>query len=632
MNPIIKALKAIQYLGLPKMWFYALYRLGLFTGHFRRLTPCKMSTYTAKPGLPPYKSFPQIDNTQLGQLLSAADHILEGTFCSFGAYQVPLDLMAGASNKHWVELEKRPPEKDIKFIWEPGRFGWAVTLARAYAHSGKDIYAQAFWEKTLSFLETHPPNLGRQWQSAQEVAIRLMVFVFCDRVFALAPVSTPEKRRRLWAAIAEHAERIPPTLVYARAQNNNHLLSEAAGLYSAGLYLSSHPEAEKWRQLGWRWINRSFQNQISEFGTYIQHSTNYHRLMLQIALYIDHLRRHSNKPWPLDTISHLQSAVRWLWGLTDPDTGLVPNLGADDSAYILPLTQLQQEDYRPVVDAAGKAFLKMDIYQQPEFSEMANWFEIEPVQPANQEQPYAPDMLRVNNSKGRGFIHTAHYTDRPSHADQLHVDLWWQGVNVALDPGTYQYNAPRPWNNALLTAQVHNTLTLDGQDQMTRADRFLWLDWAQAEISAHEVDEQGQIRQVTAQHNGFRKMHACHQRKLISIDNGWIIEDVVLPDDNDNGKIHQAQVTWLVPDWEWHLEAGNQLKLIGPSFSFTLQIEGVLKINLFRGGERLLGEMKPHPTWGWISSAYGEKHPGIMIKAEKTGILPIKYRTIFQFE
>ncbi len=632
MNPVTKALKAIRYLGLPKIWFYALYRLGLFTGHFRRLTPCKMSTYSAKPGLPPYKSFPKIDNTQLGQLLSAADQILKGSFTSFGAHEVPLDLMAGASNKHWVDLEKEQPEKDIKFIWEPGRFGWAVTLARAYAQSGKDIYAQAFWEKTLSFLEAHPPNMGRQWQSAQEVAIRLMVFVYCDRVFAHALTTTPEKRRRLWAAIAEHAERIPPTLVYARAQNNNHLLSEAAGLYSAGLYLSSHPKAEKWRQLGWRLLNRAFQNQISEFGTYIQHSTNYHRLMLQIALYIDHLQRLLNQPWPADTISHLKAATRWLWELADPDTGLTPNLGANDSAYIFPLTQLLQEDYRPVIDAAGKAFLEMDIYQQPELAEMANWFEIEPVQPANQEQPFAPDMLRVNNSEGRGFIRTAHYTDRPSHADQLHVDLWWQGVNVALDPGTFQYNAPPPWNNALITAQVHNTLTLDGQDQMTRAGRFLWLDWAQAEISAHEVDEQGQIKQVTAHHNGFRKLGACHQRKLISSDSGWIIEDAVLPDENESNKIHQAQLTWLVPDWEWRLEAGNQLNLMGPSFSFMLQIEGVLKINLFRGGERLLGELKPHPTWGWVSSAYGEKHPALMIKAEKTGILPINYRTIFRFE
>ena len=37
---------------------------------------------------------------------------------------------------------------------------------------------------------------------------------------------------------------------------------------------------------------------------------------------------------------------------TDPETGKTPNLGANDSAYIFPLTSLDQNDFRPVVDAA----------------------------------------------------------------------------------------------------------------------------------------------------------------------------------------------------------------------------------------------------------------------------------------
>lgn len=632
MNPILKAFKAVRYLGLRKTWFYMVYQVGLFTGHYRRQTPSKMAIFSGEPGLPTLKGFPSISPAHLDELISEADKIRKGIVTIFGTHQIPLDLKAGASDKHWTELEKEPPGRDIKFIWEPARFGWALTLARAYAHSGNDIYAQDFWEKTLAFLDTHPPNLGRQWQSAQEVAIRLMVFVFCDRVFAHAPSSTPERRRRLWGAIAEHAVRIPPTMVYARAQNNNHLLSEAAGLYTAGIYLASHPQANKWRKLGWQWINWALQNQINEFGTYVQHSTNYHRLMLQLALYIDHIRRLVKEPWLERSLSRLKAAASWLWALTDPNTGQTPNLGANDSAYIFPLTQLPQKDYRPVVDAAGKAFLEMDIYQQPGIAEMADWFEIEPALPADQKQPHAPDMLRLSNNDGRAFIHTAHYTDRPSHADQLHVDLWWQDVNIALDPGTFQYNASPPWNNALITARVHNTLTVDGQDQMTKAGRFLWLDWAQAEILAHEIDESGEITRIKADHDGFRKLGARHQRTIRSTDSGWIIEDAVLPFGNSHDKIHQALLTWLLPDWVWQLEAGNQLRIIGQVFSFTLQIDGVLKLNLFRAGERLLGEIEPQPTWGWISPSYGIKQPGLMIKAEIKDILPITFQSIWQFK
>ncbi len=632
MNPLIKAIKAIDELGLAKLWYYTLYKVGLATGHFRRLTPGKMSIFNGKPSLPPFNGFPEMTAAQRDQLLEEADLIRAGTVCLFGVHQVPLNLHTGASQKHWTALEKIQPEKDIKFIWEPARFGWAITLARAYAVSRDEKYAQDFWEKTLTFLEAHPPNLGRQWQSAQEVAIRLMALVFCDRVFAPSALSTPEKRRRLWQAVIEHAQRIPPTLVYSRAQNNNHLLSEAAGLFTAGLYFAEHPQAEKWQELGWRWFNWALQNQVTEFGTYIQHSTNYHRLMLQLALYLDQLMRTAKKDWPAASTDRLKVAVRWLWALTDPDTGQIPNLGANDSAYIFPLIQLAHDDYRPVVDAAAKAFLNADIYQQPKLSEMANWFEIQAEGANNQKQAQALDMLRLDQKDGRAFIHTAHFTDRPSHADQLHVDLWRQGVNIAIDPGTYQYNAAPPWDNVLSSTRVHNTLVLDGQDQMTRAGRFLWLDWAQAEIIAHEIDEFGQIKRVTAEHDGFCKLGARHQRTLKTKDRGWLVEDLVLPYKAPDDKIHTAQLSWLLPDWDWSLVAGNQLILSGPDFSFWLQIDGVVKICLFRGGERLLGNIDAQPNWGWQSPAYGLKQAALMVKAEISGILPIRFQSDFQFE
>ena len=88
----------------------------------------------------------------------------------------------------------------------------------------------------------------------------------------------------------EH-QRIPPTLVYARSQRNNHLLVEAAGLLTAGMILPDHPKAEQWRALGWKWFTRGLKDQIDGYGEYSQHSTNYHRLMLQVVLWVNMLIR-----------------------------------------------------------------------------------------------------------------------------------------------------------------------------------------------------------------------------------------------------------------------------------------------------------------------------------------------------
>jgi hypothetical protein len=633
MNPIVKSFKAVRELGLQKIWLYTLYQVGLRTGHYRRIMPSQRDIHSSSPSISPRTSFPQISLPQKDQVIQEAGLIKENLVGLFGGPPVPLDLSLGASTQHWTSLERIAPDQDIKFIWEPARFGWAVTLARAYAFSGDAEYADLFWEITLKFIEMHPPNLGRQWQSAQEVAIRVMVWIFCDRVFATAPGTLLKDRQKLWQAIAEHAQRIPPTLVYARAQNNNHLVSEAAALYTAGLYLQNHPKAADWHETGWRWLNWAFQNQIDEFGTYTQHSTNYHRMMLQLALFTDHFRRLAGDPdWPAKTVGRLDAAVRWLWGLTDPQTGLTPNLGANDGAYIFPLTAQPFEDYRPVVDAAAKAFLNQDAYGNQGLSEMADWFSLSASPSPYPFTAHAPDMLRVESSHGRAFIHTAHYHDRPSHADQLHVDLWWQDVNVAIDPGTYLYNAPSPWDNAFARTAAHNTLLVDDHDQMQRAGRFLWLDWAQAEVIATEMGEDGNFKRVIAEHDGYRNFGIRHQRTLESIGHGWVVTDSLVPYRHWRAREHQVKINWHLPDWPWYLQAENIIQLNGPKFSFQLKIDGPCDILLFRAGECLHGKKASHPTWGWTSPTYAHKQPSLMVVASQMGHLPIHFKSVWQFK
>jgi len=633
MNKLEKALKSLYQLGPTKTGLYGLYQLGLHSGHTRRQTPSVLSGPVSAPTLGPIVHFPIISPAQIDLTLAEADEIRRGKVRLFGAEPVPLNLEAGVSSQHWSELELTPSETDLKLIWEPGRLGWGITLARAYAFSGDTLYARDFWEKILHFLEIHPPNLGRQWQSAQEVAIRLMALVFCDRALATSRESTPERRERLWRAVAEHARRIPPTLPYARAQNNNHLLSEAAGLYTAGIYLGDHPEALRWQHLGWRWLNWSFLNQIGEFGSYVQKSVNYHRLMLQVALYVDALRRDAGEAdWPDATYRHLAAATRWLWALTDPRTGKVPNLGANDGAYIFPLAAQPYDDYRPVVNAAAQAFLDQSIPEFEKQSEMAAWFDLEGQPAVEGRIPQAFDDLRVTGSEGRAFLRTATFTDRPNHADQLHADLWWRGVNVAPDAGTFSYNAAPPWDNALASTFVHNTLVLDRQEQMQRAGRFLWLDWAQAEVLAYEMDEDGQIIRLVGEHDGYRQLGMLHQRLLEATENGWLVTDRVLPYGEANTTPHHAEIRWMLPDWPWELTAPNQIRLSGPTFSFTLTLSGVEHFALVRAGECVLGGIEPQPTWGWISPTYMVKQPALQVIASTEGELPLKIISEWQFE
>jgi hypothetical protein len=111
--------------------------------------------------------------------------------------------------------------------------------------------------------------------------------------------------------------------------------------------LPDHPQAQRWRSLGWRWFNRAILAQVASDGAYIQHSTNYHRLMLQTAFWVSYLAKSQGQTFPHETRERLRAATRWLLALLDPVSGRVPNLGPNDGAYILPLTFSPQDDYRP---------------------------------------------------------------------------------------------------------------------------------------------------------------------------------------------------------------------------------------------------------------------------------------------
>ncbi|MGB7876915.1 MAG: heparinase II/III family protein, partial [Anaerolineales bacterium] len=306
------ALKALRQLGFTRVASYGIYKLGLKTGQYQLLTETyRLQTEINGVPLAIRDLFTLPDRKQLKQILgedgqraliTQADEIVEGKFRMFGGEPDEIRLTFNQSLVHWTKYETNSqllsnlysPVSDIKFIWEPARFGWAYTLGRAYHLTQNEIYAETFWRFFETFTDANPPNLGPHWMNGQEVAIRLMAFVWAGQVFETPPISggetaaasSVERRTRLAGSVAAHAARIPPTLLYARAQNNNHLVTEAAALYTAGLALPDYPSASRWRALGWRWLNWAFRRQISDYGEYIQHSTNYHRVMLDTALWV----------------------------------------------------------------------------------------------------------------------------------------------------------------------------------------------------------------------------------------------------------------------------------------------------------------------------------------------------------
>jgi len=342
----------------------------------------------------------------------------------------------------------------------------------------------------------------------------------------------------------------------------------------------------------------------------------------------------------------LERATNWLLRLSDSESGRVPNLGPNDGAYILPLTAQPFADYRPVLQAASLAFLSQPAFEPGPWDDMSLWLARRQYSVVSNQSNLKTDhwslntqlsIMRNSQSKSWAYLRAAQFEGRPGHADQLHLDLWWQGMNIALDAGTYLYNADPPWENALTHAAVHNTLTLNGRDQMTRAGRFLYLDKAQAKIIGHEMAGDGSWEQVTAQHDGYLRWGVFHRRSVTAHQDGhWLVEDSLYPSTElAQPEIQTARLHWLLPDWEFHFDQEKGiLQLQSPKGSISLSVSGqpsAVEYSLARAGESLFGPGEADPNRGWYSPTYAHKVPALSFSVIVKSAIPIEFTSRWVF-
>ncbi len=226
-----------------------------------------------------------------------------------------------------------------------------------------------------------------------------------------------------------------------------------------------------------------------------------------------------------------------------------------------------------------------------------------------------PSIRKIGNNTTWGTLRCVHFHSRPAHADLLHVDLWWQGENIALDPGTYAYNLQEPWQNSLAKTHVHNTITVANQDQMIQAGKFLWLQRAEAHAFPPQTNEETAILycNLPVAYTQYRTL------KYLA-GSGFQVHDAVELAKPSKTPV-PVTIQWLLPDWTWELQA-DLLVLKKNCCQIRLKISAldpknkkVLPISslaILRAGETLFGS-ESDPIRGWYSPTYLVKSPALSI-------------------
>jgi len=245
----------------------------------------------------------------------------------------------------------------------------------------------------------------------------------------------------------------------------------------------------------------------------------------------------------------------------------------------------------------------------------------------------SPVVHVISSSNKRASLRGVTFHGRPAHADQLHLEIWWDGLNIAQDAGTFSYNDEPPWQNPFSSTLVHNTLSIEDQDQMLKASKFLWLRQAQAKwLNAPSRDI------LMASHNGYRHLGIATQRVVSFVDKDHL-EVVDQIHFTHKTKSQRITLHWLLPDWQWQL-GGQLLTLISGDHQVKISIQANLKNNtsdffpedvtLIRGGETLSGS-KRNPIMGWASDTYGEKHPTLSLSIQYQTNIDLQLVTRFEF-
>lgn len=579
-------------------------------------------------------------------ILAEAQNILNGNLPYFGRlsfasgfppywFQNPATGQRVSPDRPWTTMRFASPDYgDLKFILEPSRFLFIYPLARAYALSGDARLAEAFWSAVEDWAEHNPPMSGPLWICGQESSLRILAWSFGLHAFIHAPATTPERMARLLSMIAAHAWRTEQTLGYARSQRSNHLVSEAVGLWTAGTLYPELKDASAWRNVGAQLLREAVLDQITPEGAYLQDSFNYQRMVLHLLLWTLRLAEiHSIQLHP-DIRERTTAAFEFLRAFVDPDSGYAPNHGSNDGSLILPLALCDYGDFRPLLQL-GACVLGHEAALSPgPWDEAALWLcgktPVAVESKRSQTPPSRTGFHRLGTGNSWAMVRAGHYSRRPFQADQLHVDLWWRGLNLARDAGTYLYNGDPPWNNGLAGTAVHNTVMLDHHDQMRRAGRFLWLDWAQASGRSFSTSNAAFPDYFEGEHDGYRRFGVTHRRMVQYLaDAGWVIVDDLL----GSGE-HDVRLHWLLPDQPLELVSNSPLQAVLTTkharVQWNISCSSPGKAAMVKAGKSSAPDVTAADTrlLGWESPTYGELRPAVSLIYHTQARMPVRLITV----
>ena len=393
-------------------------------------------------------------------------------------------------NQHFTQIEDYSKSSgDIKYVWEKSRFNHLTTIMRYDYHFEVDTSEMVFNE-IEDWIEKNPINQGPNYKCSQEITIRVFNWLFVLYYYKNSINLTDTRFSNIINSIYWQCKHVYNNINFSRiAVRNNHAITETLGIYTFGLLLPFFKESKKWKKNGKKWFQKEINYQIYPDGTFLQFSMNYHRVVVQLLTYAIQINKLNDKPFEPIFYDRANKSLVFLYNCMNDLNGNLPNYGANDGAIFFKLCTQEYRDYRPQLESLSCSLShKWPLAN----SEEKFWFGLE-------HSNYTFDDYIINNKHVNNFpiggyylfrdqidhsltfIRCGNHKDRPSQADNLHIDIWVKEMNILRDAGSYKYNTEQKYLNYFASTKAHNSLTIDNKDQMLKGERFIWYFWSQRE-------------------------------------------------------------------------------------------------------------------------------------------------------
>jgi hypothetical protein len=454
--------------------------------------------------------------------------------------------------KHWTEIETLDPAAgDIKYVWEKSRFCFLYTIIRYDYHFKQDQSEYAISE-IISWIDSNPLNMGPNYTCSQELSIRMLNWIFALYYYRNSPNLTEEKFAKILTSIYGQAQHVDKNLSFSlNTVRNNHAITECLLLYTVGTLFPFYEESKEWKEKGKRLLEEEGFYQIYDDGSYLQFSMNYERVVIQLYTWAFYLAKANKDSFSTGLKERLNRAITFLNQCQDEFTGRLPNYGANDGALFFPLNNCSFRNYKPQLNALYYLFSGRSLYGPGIWNEDMFWFsgkitgEKLPINRKTRSFETGGYHILRDPEKFT-FIRCGNHEDRPSQADNLHVDIWLKGVNILRDCGSYRYNTSPEDVKFFMGTASHNTVMVGDYDQMEKGGRFLWYHWSQSMESKVETHQDFHI--FTGKIHAFKhvKSSIFHSRtvKQYKREMKWEIKDVI-----ENNKLPIKQIWNIYPEF-----------------------------------------------------------------------------------